>query len=63
MVKPLTTHLFGFLVVLALSLFLLTNEQSFNLVLVSIVSLVMVYLKRGFAVMISFLIALCLLSC
>ena len=63
MVKLLTTPLFGFLVVLALSLFLLMNEQSSSLVLVSIVSLVMVYLKRGFAVMISFLIALCLLSC
>jgi len=57
MVKPLTTHLFGFLVVLALSHFLLTNKQSSSLVLVSIVSLVMVYLKRGFTAMIPFLIA------
>ncbi|KAL5844630.1 hypothetical protein ACOSQ3_010685 [Xanthoceras sorbifolium] len=44
------------LVVLALSLFLLMNAQSSSLVLVSVVSLVMVYLKRGFAVMIPFLI-------
>ena len=44
MVKPLTTLLFGFLVVLALSLFLLMNKQSSNLVLVSVVSLVMVCL-------------------
>ena len=57
MVKPLTTPLFGFLVVLALSLFLLINEQSSSLVLVSVVSLVMVYLKRRFAAMIPFLIA------
>ena len=57
MVKLLTTPLFGFLVVLALSLFLLMNEQSSSLVLVSIVSLVMVCLKRGFAAMIPFLIA------
>ena len=57
MVKLLTIPLFGFLVVLALSLFLLMNEQSSSLVLVSVVSLVMVYLKRGFAAMISFLIA------
>ena len=57
MVKPLTTPLFGFLVVLALSLYLLINEQSSSLVLASIVSLVMVYLKRGFAAMIPFLIA------
>ena len=56
MVKLLTT-LFGFLVVLALSLFLLMNEQSSNLVLVSVVSLVMVCLKKGFAAMIPFLIA------
>ena len=34
MVKPLTTHLFKFLVILVLSLFLLMNEQSSNLVLV-----------------------------
>ena len=57
MVKPLTTPLFEFLVVLALSLFLLINEQSPSLVLVSVVSLVMVYLKRGFVAMIPFLIA------
>ena len=57
MVKLLTTPPFGFLVVLALSLFLLMNEQSSNLVLASIVSLVMVCLKRGFAIMIRFLIA------
>ena len=57
MVKPLTTPLFGFLVVLALSLFLLMNEQNSSLVLVSIISLVMVYLKRGFAAMILFRIA------
>ena len=56
MAKPLTTHLFGFLVVLALSLFLLMNEQNSSLVLVSIVSLVMVYLKRGFTAMIPFLV-------
>ena len=57
MVKLLITPLFGFLVVLVLSPFLLMNEQSSSLVLVSIVSLVMVYLKRGFAAMVSFLIA------
>ena len=57
MVKLLTTPLFGFLVMLALSLFLLVNEQSSSLVLVSVVSLVMVCLKRGFATMIPFLIA------
>ena len=57
MVKLLTTRLFGFLVVLALSLFLLMNEHSSSLVLVSVVSLVMLYLKRGFAAMIPFLIA------
>ena len=57
MVKLLTTPPFGFLVVLALSLFLLMNEQSSSLVLVSVVSLVMVCLKRGFAPMIPFLIA------
>ena len=56
MVKLLTTSLFGFLVVLALSLFLLMNEQSSSLVLISAISLVMVYLKRGFATMIHFLI-------
>ena len=57
MVKLLTTPLFGFLIVLALSLFLLMNEQSSNLVLVSVVSLVMVCLEKGFAAMIPFLIA------
>ena len=56
MVKLLTTPLFKFLVVLALFLFLLINEQSSSLVLVSVVSLVMVCLKRGFAAMIPFLI-------
>ena len=56
-VKLLTTPLFGFLVMLALFLFLLMNEQSSNLILVSVVSLVMVCLKRGFAAMIPFLIA------
>ena len=56
MAKLLTTHLFRFLVVLALSFFLLMNEQSSSLVLVSIVFLVMVYLKRGFTAMIPFLI-------
>ena len=45
------------LVMLVLSLFLLMNEQSSSLVLVSVVSLVMLYLKRGFAAMIPFLIA------
>ena len=57
MVKLLTTPLFGFLVVLALSLFLPMNEQSSSLVLVYVVSLVMVCLKRGFAALIPFLIA------
>ena len=57
MVKFLTTPPFRFLVVLALSLFLLMNEQSSSLVLVSVVSLVMVCFKRGFATMIPFLIA------
>ena len=57
MVKLLITPPFGFLVVLALSLFLLMNEQSSSLVLVSVVSLVMVYLKRCFTVVIPFLIA------
>ena len=57
MVKLLTTPLFRFLVVLALSLFLLMKEQSSSLILVSVVSLVMVCLKRGFAAMIPFLIA------
>ena len=57
MVKLLITPPFGFLVVLALSLFLLMNEQSSSLVLVSVVSLVMVCLKRGFTAMIPFLIA------
>ena len=57
MVKLLTTPFFRFLVMLALSFFILMNEQSFSLVLISVVSLVMVYLKRGFAAMIPFLIA------
>ena len=58
-VKLLTTPPFGFLVVLALSLFLLMNEQSSSLVLVSVVSLVMVCLKRGgFAAIIPFLITI-----
>ena len=57
MVKLLTTPLFRFLVVLVLSLFLFMNEQNSSLVLVSVVSLVMVYLKSGFAAMIPFLIA------
>ena len=57
MVKLLTTPLFGFLVVLALSLFLLMNEQSSSHMLVFVISLVMVYLKRGFTAMIPFLIA------
>ena len=57
MIKLLTTPPFGFLVVLALSLFLLMNEQSSSLILVFVVSLVMVCLKRGFAAMIPFLIA------
>ena len=48
MVKLLTTPPFGFLVVLALSLFLLMNEQSSSLILVFVVSLVMVCLKKGF---------------
>ena len=56
MVKLLTTPLLVFLVVLALSHFLFMNEQSSSLVLFSVISLVMVYLKRGFAAMISFLI-------
>ena len=58
MVKLLTTPLFRFLVMLALSLFLLMKEQSSSLVLVSVVSLVMVCLKRSFAAIIPFLIAL-----
>ena len=57
MVKLLTTPLFGFLVMLVLSLFLLMNEQSSSLMLVFVVSLVMVYLIRGFVAMIPFLIA------
>ena len=57
MAKPLTTPLFGFLVMLALFLFLLMNEQSSGLMLVFVVSLVMVYLKTGFIVMIPFHIA------
>ena len=52
MVNLLTTPLFGFLVVLIFSLFLLMNRQSSNLVLVSIASLAMVYPKRDFATMI-----------
>ena len=56
MVKLLTTPLFRFLVVLALSFFLLMNEQNSNLILVSVISLVMMYLKRGFAAIIPFLI-------
>ncbi|KAL5796291.1 hypothetical protein ACOSQ2_001111 [Xanthoceras sorbifolium] len=56
MVNPLTTHLFGFLVVFALSLFLLMNAPSSSLVLVYVVFLVMACLKRGFAAMIPFLI-------
>ena len=55
MIKLLTTPFFGSLVVLVLSLFLLMKEQNSNLVLVSVVSLVMVYLKRGFTAMIPFL--------
>ena len=57
MVKHLNTPLFGFLVVLVLSLFLLMKKQSSSLMLVSVVSLVVVYLKRSFAVMIPYLIA------
>ena len=56
MVKLLIIPLLEFLVVLALSFFLLMNEQSSSLVLVSVVSLVMVYFKRGFTAMIPFLI-------
>ena len=56
MVKHLTTSLFRFLVVLVLSLFLLMNKQSSSLMLISVVSLVMVYLKRSFTIMIPFLI-------
>ena len=52
MVNLLNTPLFGFLVVLILSLFFLMNEQSSNLVLISIASLAMVYPKRDFATMI-----------
>ena len=57
MVKLLTTPPFEFLVMLALSLFLLVNEQSSSVVLISVVSLVMVCLKKGFTAMIPFLIA------
>ena len=57
MVKPLTTHLFRFLVMLVLSLFLLMNEQSSSLMLVSVAFLAMVYPKRVFAAMTSSLIA------
>ena len=56
MVKLLTPPPFGFLVVFSLSLFLFMNGQSSSLVLVSVVSLVMVCLKRGFTAMIPFLI-------
>ena len=63
MVKLLTIPLFGFLVMLALSLFLLMNEQSSSLVLVSVVSLVMVCLKRGFTAMTHFSSPSCLPSC
>ena len=57
MVKRLTTHLFGFLVMLVLSLFLLMNEQSSSLMLISVASLAMVYPKRVFAAMTPSLIA------
>ena len=57
MVKPLTTHLFGFLIVLVLSFFLLMNEQSSSHVLVSVASLAVVYPKRVLAAMTSSLIA------
>ena len=63
MVKPMTTHFFKFLVVLALSFFLIMNEQSSSLVLVSVVFLVKVYLKWGFAIMIPFSSSSCLPSC
>ena len=48
MAKPLTTHLFGFLVVLVLSLFHLINGQNSSLILVFIASLAMVSPKRDF---------------
>ena len=57
MVKPLTTHLFGLLVVLVLSLFLLMNKQSSSLVLVSVASLDMMYPKRVFTAITPSLIA------
>ena len=57
MVKPLTIHLFEFLVVLVLSLFLLMNEQSSGLVLVSIAFFAMVYHKRVFVAITPSLIA------
>ena len=57
MVNPLTTHLFGFLVVLVLSLFLFMNKQSSNLILVSVASLAMVFPKRVFIAMTPSLIA------
>ena len=57
MAKSLTIPLFRFLVMLVLSLFLLLNKNSSSLVLISVVSLVMVYLKRGFTTIIPFLIA------
>ena len=44
MVKLLTTPIFGFLVVLVLSLLLFMNEQSSSYVLISVTSLAMVYL-------------------
>ena len=52
MVKPMTTPLFRFLVVLILSLFLLINERSSSLVLVFAASFAMVYPKRDFTSMI-----------
>ena len=51
MVKPLTTPLFRFLVVLTLSLFLFMNEQSSSLVLISVAFLAMVNHKRVFVAM------------
>ena len=58
MVKPLTNHLFGFLVVLFLFFFLLMNEQISNLVLIFVASLAMVYPKRIFTAMTPSLIAI-----
>ena len=57
MVKPLTIYLFEFLVVLVLSLFLLMNEKSSSLVLVSIAFVAMVYHKRVFVAITPSLIA------